>query len=239
MDHATAEEIIRRVLEQLQAAPSGEEKPRLLLLARQHGTACHALLESAALRARYRVDCAQTQGSPAAPEDYEAVILFGFSCDAMSELAAGCCTSDYTRLARRALLLGRKLYIPSNEVELYRYQSTAPAACYEMLRGQMALLESFGVVVCSAAELVPRLLGTAQTVTEQPPCNHRSDHGNEEGTFRCEKRVLTERDVSEAAQRKARRILAGSRCIVTALAQDLAEAQRIEIVRCEREGGGR
>lgn len=44
--------------------------------------------------------------------NFEAVILFNLTCDALCKLASGTCDSAYTRLASQAILSG-KVYIPT------------------------------------------------------------------------------------------------------------------------------
>ena len=161
MDHnGIVEEILRRVAEKISeaegsCAPCADSggKPGLLILTQDHGAVCHATLESEALKARYRTDCALMHHYDVELDDYEAVVLFNLSCDAMAALASGACDSAYTRLASKAILSGKKVYVPTEEVELYQYRETAPAAYYNMMQQKLDLLVASGVVFCVPASL--------------------------------------------------------------------------------------
>ena len=154
MDHnAIVEEILRRVAEKISEAEGSRApcadsggKPGLLILTQDHGTVCHATLESEALKARYRTDCALMRHYDVELDDYEAVVLFNLSCDAMAALASGACDSAYTRLASKAILSGKKVYVPTEEVELYQYRETAPAAYYNMMQQKLDLLVAYQAV---------------------------------------------------------------------------------------------
>ena len=106
MDHnAMVEEIMRRVAAKLSAAeeccaaeaaaPCAEGKPGLLVLTQDHGTDCHATLDSEALKAHYATDCALMHHYEVDLDAYEVIVLFDLSCDAMAALASGACDTAY------------------------------------------------------------------------------------------------------------------------------------------------
>lgn len=261
MDHnAIVEEIIRRVAQKISEAEEGScagsadccgDKPGLLILTQDHGTDCHATLESQALKARYRTDCALMHHYEVNLDEFEAVVLFNLSCDAMASLASGACDSAYTRLASKAILSGKKVYVPTEEVELYRYKETAPAAYYNMMQQKLDLLVASGVVVCAQASLEQVILGSdapapvpaaapvcaPPTQAPAPACAQpvpaAPGGGCEAQSLRVDRRVLTEKDLIEANMKGATRILIGEKTIVTALAKDAAKDRGMTIVRDE------
>ena len=180
MDHnAIVDEILRRVAEKISEAEGCcAGKPGLLILTQDHGTDCHATLESEALKASYRTDCALMHHYEVDLDDYAAVVLFNLSCDAMAALASGACDTAYTRLASKAILSGKKVYVPTEEVELYQYKETAPAAYYNMMQQKLDLLVASGVVICARASLEQVILGSetpapvpaAAPVSAAPAC---------------------------------------------------------------------
>ena len=125
MDHnAIVEEILRRVAQKISEAEGScaecadcGGKPGLLILTQDHGTDCHATLENEALKARYHTDCALMHHYEVDLDAYEAVVLFNLSCDAMAALASGACDTAYTRLASKAILSGKKVYVPTDPYE--------------------------------------------------------------------------------------------------------------------------
>ena len=251
MDHnAIVEEILRRVAEKISeaegsCAPCADSggKPGLLILTQDHGTVCHATLESEALKARYRTDCALMHHYDVELDDYEAVVLFNLSCDAMAALASGACDSAYTRLASKAILSGKKVYVPTEEVELYQYRETAPAAYYNMMQQKLDLLVASGVVICAQASLEQVILGSASPVpaaaapvraaAPAEPTPAPAAACCEERAVRVNKRVLTEKDLIEANMSGVTEVHIGGKTIVTALAKDAAKDRGMTIVRDE------
>ena len=246
MDHnAIVEEILRRVAEKISeaegsCAPCADSggKPGLLILTQDHGTVCHATLESEALKARYRTDCALMHHYDVELDDYEAVVLFNLSCDAMAALASGACDSAYTRLASKAILSGKKVYVPTEEVELYQYRETAPAAYYNMMQQKLDLLVASGVVICARASLEQVILGSetpapvpaAAPVSAAPACAAPAAC-SEVKEVRIDKRVLTEKDLIEANMDGVTKVYIGEKTIITALAKDAAKDRGMTIVR--------
>lgn len=251
MDHnAIVEEILRRVAEKISEAEGSRApcadsggKPGLLILTQDHGAVCHATLESEALKARYRTDCALMHHYDVELDDYEAVVLFNLSCDAMAALASGACDSAYTRLASKAILSGKKVYVPTEEVELYQYRETAPAAYYNMMQQKLDLLVASGVVICAQASLEQVILGSASPVpaAAAPVCAAAPAEPApapaaaccEERAARVNKRVLTEKDLIEANMSGVTEVHIGGKTIVTALAKDAAKDRGMTIVRDE------
>ena len=250
MDHnAIVEEILRRVAQKISEAEGScaecadcGGKPGLLILTQDHGTDCHATLENEALKARYHTDCALMHHYEVDLDAYEAVVLFNLSCDAMAALASGACDTAYTRLASKAILSGKKVYVPTEEVELYQYRETAPAAYYNMMQQKLDLLVASGVVICAQASLEQVILGNGSPVpaavgpgwtaaAPAPPAPPPACC--EAKAVRIEKRVLTEKDLIEANMSGVTEVHIGEKTIVTALAKDAAKDRGMTIVRDE------
>ena len=137
MEQTLLNEIVARVAAKLAEAEGGEaasaaasrdDREGLLLLSQEMNDTCRAMLKCEKLKARFRVDCASLQSEPAELDSYGVVVLTGLTNEALAKLALGLCDTPYTRLAAQAILAGKRVYIPTEEVELYRYASTAPAA---------------------------------------------------------------------------------------------------------------
>lgn len=86
-------------------------------------------------------------------DNCEVVILYCLSNEVLGKLASGIYDTPYTQLASQAILSGKKVYVPMERIELYRYATTAPAPYYAMLQEKLALLEESGVVICPQEEL--------------------------------------------------------------------------------------
>lgn len=79
----------------------------------------------------------------------EGVIAFTLTNEALGKIANGIFDTDYTRRFGTALLLGKRIFIAEEEVELYRYKDTAPAGYYSRLEENLKFLQQNGVTHCS------------------------------------------------------------------------------------------
>lgn len=131
------------------AVPSEDNRPALLILAEDHGMRCHPVLESKKLAECYRVECALLKEEDCDVASYEGVIAFTLTNEALGKIANGIFDTDYTRRFGTALLLGKRIFIAEEEVELYRYKDTAPAGYYSRLEENLKFLQQNGVTHCS------------------------------------------------------------------------------------------
>ena len=235
MEQTLLNEIVARVAAKLAEAEGGEaasaaasrdDREGLLLLSQEMNDTCRAMLKCEKLKARFRVDCASLQSEPAELDSYGVVVLTGLTNEALAKLALGLCDTPYTRLAAQAILAGKRVYIPTEEVELYRYASTAPAAYYAMMKERLDLLLTSGVVVCAACEAAPAEAPAAAEPSAPAPM----PAAREEKLVHVTKRVLTERDIRDAAAEKVTCIHVPAKCILTALAKDCAKEHGIRLV---------
>ena len=236
MEQTLLNEIVARVAAKLAEAEGGEAAPAaadrddregLLLLSQEMNDTCRAMLKCEKLKARFRVDCASLQSEPAELDSYGVVVLTGLTNEALAKLALG-----------QAILTGKRVYVPTEEVELYRYASTAPAAYYAMMKERLDLLLTSGVVVCSKHNLEGLLLGGAACeaapaeapAAAEPSAPAPMSAAREEKLVHVTKRVLTERDIRDAAAEKVTCIHVPAKCILTALAKDCAKEHGIRLV---------
>lgn len=247
MDQRLIDEIISRVTARLAEAERKEEpsqdcggcdggcgKPGLLILNQRMDDRCRGMLDCKALGAHFQVDCASLQSEAADLSRYEVVVLCQLTNEALGRIALGICDTIYTKTAAQAILMGKRIYIPTEEIELFRYATTAPAAYYSMMKERLDLLAASGAVICSQSNLAGLLTGGgAKPEAEQPaacPAPAEPACGREDKEVRVDKRVLTERDVQAAAAAQAGCIRVPAKCILTALAKDCAKDRGIRIV---------
>lgn len=250
--------IVSRVAEKMEQESC--EKPKLLILTQEHGDVCHTMLESPRIGEHYRTECALMNDYQVKMEDYEGVLLFNLTNDAMVRIATGVCGTPYTDLVSKALLLGKPVWLPHEQVELFQYEATAAPMYYGMLRKRLTLLEQSGVVLCAQDELEDKVLAgcpasegaPVQTICEtcdaceackasEPcaaePCKEPEPVAAPAATetvrkeMTLGKRVITERDITEAATNGVTVIHVGARAILTDLAKEYAHNQKLEIVR--------
>lgn len=228
--------------------------PGLLILTQEHGCHCHEVLESSRIRECYQTSCALLQDYQVDLDQVEVVVLFNLTTDAMCKIASGITDTPYTSLVAKALLMGKKLFVPVEEVELSRYPVRKPGSFQCMLQTKLDRLVSWGLRICPLAQLEDCILKEAAQATEGAaqceaaaggaakdkaaapcgPCSAEHDGGSEaepEKEMTFSKKVITERDVIEANRDNVKVICVTERNIVTALARDAASARNIRIVR--------
>lgn len=238
--NALIEEIVARVAAKMaeieKPAPDTEtsgsdNRPGLLILTHNHGEVCHSIFDSGCLGQQYRIECALLQNYEVNMDDYQVVVLFDLSNEALGKLASGICDTPYTRLAAQAILLGKRIYVPVEQIELFRYAKTAPKPYFAMLQEKLALLTSSGLVVSKMDDLERCVLAE-----QCAPCIEKSaaapiQEAPAQKEYRLRKRVITERDVSEASTAKANCIHIPAKSIVTDLARDYARSRDISLIR--------
>lgn len=250
--NALVEEIAARVAAKMEESACGagcasadcdDGRPGLLVLTQEHGTVCHQMLESQRLQECYRTDCALVKEYQCDITDYEAVILFDLTIDAMTRLAGGICDTPFTALAQKAILCGKKIFVPQEAVELFRYVETVPSAYYQMLLDKLTLLKQSGMVVCPAAALEDAILSgetesaapaeapaaPAPSVMETPMAAPVPTGAGKEASI--SKRVITERDIAAVYDRTVTSVHVGARSIVTDLAREYAAARGVSIIK--------
>lgn len=227
------DEIARRVGEKMAAAEmasadvlrsNAAEKPGILVLSQAREPSCAALMLDTRLTACYRLDCAGAVGNaPFAVEDYEAVILLDLSVEAMARLAGGVCDTLHTNLAQRAILLGKRIYVAAQDVELLTFGQTIPNAYDEMLHKQLDLLQRAGVRICPTTQALADevLLGEKQAVCSPAAAC----------PVTITKRVITERDLAGVCDRSVTAVRVAKKSIITDLAREYAAARNVSIVR--------
>lgn len=233
---AMISEICRKVqervaeLEKEEEAKAEDGRPALLILAEDHGMRCHPMLESKKLGECYRVDCALLKEN-CDVASYEGVIAFTLSNESLGKIANGIFDNDYTRRFGTALLLGKRIFIAEEEVELYRYKDTAPAGYYSRLEENLKFLQQNGVTIVPADQLEDAVLGdeTATVAPKEEPVVEKQPVSGK--TVKIEKRILTERDVISAREEKAACIVVGKKAILSDLAKEYARKYQINIVR--------
>jgi len=209
------DDITVKVLEKIaEHEPEKDSKdksmPKLLLLSQDNNDHCRRLLENGRLRELYAVECANLCEREIFLSDYEAVVLFDLTCDAMVNIALGLAGTEYTRLACEALLSGKRIYVPKGEIRLFRYKGTSPDAYYSILLEKLNFLASCGVVFCDSDKLEAAIL-----------CGTECCGDREKGRqVTLDKKVITEKDVRAISKDAVDFIVVNTGTIITDLALD-------------------
>ena len=236
---ALISEICKRVQQRVAACENeatgtgcaaAEDKPVLLVLAQDHGTICHPVYTHEDLTECYTMRCALLDENWEVGE-CEGVIAYTLTNEAAGKIVNGIFDTNYTKAFGKALLSGKKIFIPMEEVELYRYKNTAPAAYYQKLEANIEFLKANGVVIVPNDQLVSAIMGADIASAK---ASVRAAASEEDGPVVAKmiafsRRVLSERDVISAKQNGTTHILLTGRTIITDLAKDYAKKYDIVI----------
>ena len=248
MEQSLIEQVVARVIQKVQeneGAPAGEcpqccadnstGKPGLLILTQDHGEHGHQMLESARLKERFATSCALMADYNCDLTGIDTVIIYQFTIDAMSKLASGICDTPYLQLLSQALLTGKHIYVPKEEVELFDYVSTAPAVYYAMLEEKLRVLTASGLVVCPKADMEDVILGSAPapkpaccTAAAAPAGGKPAPAGKEQ---RLEKRAITEQDLFVLKKDGVDCVRVKANAILTDLAKEFVKTNSMTILR--------
>lgn len=200
------------------------------------------LLESARVKEKYRIQCAQKCNYDVDIASCEAVVLHDLTNESLAKIASGICDTPYTKLVSQALLMGKTVYLLQDQIELYNYRQTAAKVYYKMFRGQLGMLEQSGLVICcpdKIEEILVQAAGggaaTCQTTCAKDADKKEAEQATEpkaaDKTVKLENHLISERSVAEACQSGASRIVVGAKAIVTDLAKEYAQNRNVELVR--------
>ena len=225
------DEILTRVA--LKIASLDEEKSttnqkRALILTEEHGIICHELLEHKRLQSYCHVDCALYLDYQCDLVNYDTVIIYNFTNQVLSKLAGGILDTPLLSLASKAILMGKRILIPTEEIELYRYEKTAPKAYYVMMSDKLKLLQESGVMFCPAVDLEKILTGNYQRPEAQKV---EVSKGCETRYAKIEKKIVTEKDIKTFTANGINSIGINSNAILTDLAKEYLNTRGIRVER--------
>lgn len=242
---------VDQILKAMGIQEESQDLPGLMILTKEHGCVCHGLYESSRIREKYKICCALEQEYQMDMDHIDVVVLFQLTTEDMCKIVSGITDTPYTKLAAKALLLGKKIYVPREEVELYQYPVGGLGSYQCMLQAKLTKLISFGLKICPMDQIEDCILGTTEIQPEEETCGNCEvqevseetetaeevsepvceEVKEEEKELIFEKRVITERDIIEANRDKVKVIRITQKNILTPLAKDAASKRNIRLIR--------
>lgn len=233
------QEICKRVQEKLQTIEQ-ETLPSILVLTEDHGSLCHETLENSKLCQYYRMECALLAQYQCSIENYEAVVVYTMSNEALGKIAHGIFDNGFTRLFGQALLEGKKIYLSQEGIELYRYKNTAPQAFYQRLEENLELLKKSGVIITAHSQIAEQILNGQKEEAveeEQPVCLENRQEEVTETVL--DKKIITEKDMIPLGHQHIRQVVIREKAILSDLAEEYAAKHNILIQRRDISSGKR
>lgn len=220
--------------------PGDTDLPMLLLLPQQQDPQGmpkpkESGLDRELLGTKFNVQCARRMDYQPDWDKVACVAAFGLTCESLAKIAMGVTDDCYTKTMLQAMLRGKPIYILRNQVELFQFKKSAPAAYFKKLQEHLTLLEHSGLTVEGEGPLETCILcGTPEKPGK--PRQGGSFSGPVGKTEAPDQWVLTkhlviEKDLADAKDAGRKQITIGARAILTDLARDFARNHNITIIR--------
>ncbi|MDY2960294.1 MAG: hypothetical protein SOR72_05815 [Hornefia sp.] len=151
--------------------------------------------------------------------DYEFIVIKNLDNDYLAKLSGGIFETPYLRLINKAIMLGKKVFLPQEGIEFLKYEKTAPVAFMQNFNGKLNELKRWKIIVKPEAELIGELRKQYAKIGK--------NYGNAANTL--DKRVITSKDISSLWNLGCREMSISEKSIVTDVAMELIEKNKIKI----------
>ena len=180
-------------------------------------------------------------------DDYDSIVLYNMTNSNLFKIANGCTDNKFLALAAEAILKGKRVIMVKEEVEILKYEETAPKALYNNIYKNLQILLDSGVelvaaedvkdAICEGAEApeapaepVREEVKAAQAAPASAPVAAAPKAESNDSVLVLTKRVITERDIREAAAKHYKKVQLPEKPVITYLAKDTAFELGIELI---------
>lgn len=194
-----------------------------------------------------KVTCALAQNYEVNVDDYDSIVLYNMTNSNLFKIANGCTDNKFLALAAEAILKGKRVIMVKEEVEILKYEETAPKALYNNIYKNLQILLDSGVelvaaddvkdAICEGAEAPEALaepvreeVKAAQAAPASAPVAAAPKAESNDSVLVLTKRVITERDIREAAAKHYKKVQLPEKPVITYLAKDTAFELGIELI---------
>ena len=194
-----------------------------------------------------KVTCALAQNYEVSVGDYDSIVLYNMTNSNLFKIANGCTDNKFLALAAEAILKGKRVIMVKEEVEILKYEETAPKALYNNIYKNLQILLDSGVelvaaedvkdAICEGAEApeapaepAREEVKAAQAAPASAPVAAAPKAESNDSVLVLTKRVITERDIREAAAKHYKKVQLPEKPVITYLAKDTAFELGIELI---------
>ncbi len=220
-----------------------EQKAEIILLTQDQGIRSQKLLEK---YTKLGVNCGLITQKKDELDTVKTIILFDITNDILYKLANGCSETPYLKLASDAILQGKQVVLVKEEVEIFKYEKSAPTRYFNKVLEHLEFLKKCGVEIAYEKDIP--LYIEAQKLKEQieeegqeqelrldPKQKEKAERSCAEHTIlKLNKKLITEREVQEAVRKGAKVIEVMPRAIITQLAKDAIQVYNLLILEDNR-----
>lgn len=219
---------------------AAEEKPAktALILTEDHcGECCSMEKYDSEL---CKVSCALAQNYEVSVDDYDSIVLYDMTNSNLFKIANGCTDNKFLALAAEAILKGKRVLMVKEDVEILKYEGTKATALYNNIYKNLQILLDSGVELVAADDVQSAICGgveapapvkeevKAEKAEAAPAATPKA--ASDDSVLVLTKRVITERDIKEAAAKHYKRVQLPEKPVITYLAKDTAFELGIELI---------
>ena len=189
-----------------------------------------------------KVTCALAQNYEVNVDDFDSIVLYNMTNSNLFKIANGCTDNKFLALAAEAILKGKRVIMVKEEVEILKYEETAPKALYNNIYKNLQILLDSGVKLVSAEDVKDVICEGADAPAEpsreevkaveaaSAPVAAAPKAESDDSVLVLTKRVITERDIREAAAKHYKKVQLPEKPVITYLAKDTAFELGIELI---------
>ena len=189
-----------------------------------------------------KVTCALAQNYEVNVDDFDSIVLYNMTNSNLFKIANGCTDNKFLALAAEAILKGKRVIMVKEEVEILKYEETAPKALYNNIYKNLHILLDSGVELVAAEDVKDAICEGADAPAEpareevkaveaaSAPVAAAPKAESDDSVLVLTKRVITERDIREAAAKHYKKVQLPEKPVITYLAKDTAFELGIELI---------
>ena len=189
-----------------------------------------------------KVTCALAQNYEVNVDDFDSIVLYNMTNSNLFKIANGCTDNKFLALAAEAILKGKRVIMVKEEVEILKYEETAPKALYNNIYKNLQILLDSGVELVAAEDVKDAICEGADAPAEpareevkaveaaSAPVAAAPKAEIDDSVLVLTKRVITERDIREAAAKHYKKVQLPEKPVITYLAKDTAFELGIELI---------
>ena len=189
-----------------------------------------------------KVSCALAQNYEVSVDDYDSIVLFNMTNSNLFKIANGCTDNKFLALAAEAILKGKRVLMVKEDVEILKYEGTKATALYNNIYKNLQILLDSGVKLVSAEDVKDVICEGADAPAEpareevkaveaaSAPVAAAPKAESDDSVLVLTKRVITERDIREAAAKHYKKVQLPEKPVITYLAKDTALELGIELI---------
>jgi len=187
------------------------------------------------------VTCALMENYDVDIDCYDTVVLYDMTNANLFKLANGCTDSKFLSLAAEAVLKGKRVLMVKEDVEILKYQDSPAKALYANIYKNLQILLDSGVELIAKEDLRDALqqdgdapaakeIAAAPAAVVPAQASVPASVPDDGPIYEITKKVITERDIKEAAAQHVKKIKLPAKPLITSLALDTARDLEIELV---------